>query len=210
MGVVPAQIVDQQPNWVFSLDADDFSLSSRIADGLFVYMGTHGMSHAEYADIILPVAHTYEKTGSYINMLGNCQEISFITQPPAKDIRTEWSWFAALDKTFNNVFMKNSLQIKVRQKAILNHLKHFGKLDFKIFLKQNMVMNFIQLTKQLDIYKNNKEFVMMPPQFSNFFKVSTLATSRLVDTFYFTHNTVRASHVMALTLNRFKSLKKNF
>ena len=191
------------------MDADDF-LIEKTSDNLFAYFGSHGFLHAEKADIILPTPVAYEKTGSYVNIFGDWQEVSFVLQPPSKEIRTEWSWFLALDKTFTDIFTRNRIKSKYNQKLALEYFAKFGTLDFGLFIKNNNILNFSQISKKINFYKKGTSRILSVDFYNPTYKINMTNMSRLIDNFYFTHNITRASHIMALTMNRFKNLKKTF
>lgn len=90
LGFVTAPVSDKKIDWLFSLDADCFSLGNSLP--FFTYFGTHGVDHVNFADIIIPTSFVYEKQGSFLNVLGQRQLAAFAVVPPSKDIRTEWSW----------------------------------------------------------------------------------------------------------------------
>lgn len=197
------------PNWIFSLDADDF-LIDKPKDILFAYFGTHGFLHAEKADIILPTPIAYEKTASFVNIFGDWQDVPFVLQPPSKEIRTEWSWFLALDKAFNDIFSKNIIKSKYTQNMMVEYINKFNNLDFSLFIKKNNILNFSHLSKRINFFRSGSTKFFMLNFYNYKYRIKIINMNRLIDNFYFTHNITRASHVMALTMNRFKSLRKTF
>jgi len=99
-------LIENTVHWIFSLGSDNFLLKKNI-DEIVVYFGHHGDRMVQVADYVFPSPVPTEKEGLIVNMEGRYQIASFATIPEGRDIRTEWSHFAALDKLFFWGMLKN-------------------------------------------------------------------------------------------------------
>lgn len=60
----------KSPKVVYLLGCDDFDDSDIPSDAFVIYQGTHGDKGASRANIVLPGATSYEKSGTYISTEG--------------------------------------------------------------------------------------------------------------------------------------------
>ena len=120
---------------VFLLASDEINLS--ILSGAFVvYLGHHGDSSAQFADIILPTPAYTEKTSTYINMEGRVLQTTRCYHPLGKS-KEEWKIFRALSNNFTKKLQFNNLS-ELRNEIInlfpffreINNLTSISKLNF--------------------------------------------------------------------------------
>ena len=104
---------------VFLLASDEINLS--ILSGAFVvYLGHHGDTSAQFADIILPTPAYTEKTSTYINMEGRVLQTTRCYHPLGKS-KEEWKIFRALSNNFTKKLQFNNLsELKKRNNQIFS------------------------------------------------------------------------------------------
>ncbi len=110
---------------VFSLGADEVE----IAPGAFVvYIGTHGDSGANRADVILPGAAYPEKSATYVNTEGRVQMAARASFPPG-EAREDWAILRALSELLGHKLPYDSLtQLRAALFKAHPHMQRIGQI----------------------------------------------------------------------------------
>ena len=134
---------------VFILGCDE--IKHEILENSFVvYIGHHGESSSQFADIILPSPAYTEKFSTYVNMEGRVLQTSRCYHPLG-EAKEEWKIFRSLSSEFNNELTFNNLS-ELRQCLLkeypylgeINKLPNFSKINFgmsKEIKSRNMEYN---------------------------------------------------------------------
>lgn len=109
------------------LGADEIDLSAP-GKASVIYIGHHGDSGAQVADIILPSAAFTEKSGIYTNLEGRVQ-IAERCVFPKGEAKEDWAILRALSEVMGKTLPYDSLD-QLRHKLISDH-PVFGRVDVK-------------------------------------------------------------------------------
>ena len=151
--------------FLLGLDDIDFSL---LEDAFVVYIGHHGDSGAQIADLILPSTAFPEKSSTFVNMEGRVIQTTKCFHPIG-DAKDEWKIFRSLSNEINKDLKFNNLaELRVE---ILN--------NYEIFRELNIIPNskIFNLKSSKQIESKNIEFN--------------------INNFYMTDSISRASETMA-------------
>jgi NADH-quinone oxidoreductase chain G len=178
---------------IFALDTVEPLYKKRVGD-FIIYIGHHGDSLLNKADIILPSCTFNEKDGYYVNLLGIVQKSRFVTTPP-EYVREDWKiFFFILLKIFDNVFIHSKYtKILYKDYYINSSLK-------RQYLRKRVdeVMLFIEheplitlTTLNISYKNNNKYYYHNIPIFNK------------LNNYYMTDSITKASLVMASCSEKF-------
>ena len=108
---------------LFNLGADEIAVGPQ---PFVVYIGTHGDTGANRADVVLPAAAYTEKSGTYVNTEGRVQFANRAGFPPG-DAREDWAILRALSEPLGAKLPFDSLGA-LRAAMIAAH-PHMGAID---------------------------------------------------------------------------------
>ena len=100
---------------VFLLGLDEINVSI-LQDSFVVYLGHHGDTAANIADIILPIPAFPEKTSTFVNMEGRVMQTTKCFNPIGES-KEEWKIFRSLSDQFEKKLDFNNLN-ELRQEII--------------------------------------------------------------------------------------------
>ena len=140
---------------VFLLGLDDIDMSL-LKDSFVVYIGHHGDSGAQIADIILPSPAFPEKSSIFVNMEGRVLQTTKCFHPIGES-KDEWKIFRALSNEINGTLKFNNLE-ELRNEVISNFgiLKHLNTLP----QYSNHNLNLTNEIKSKNIVFNINNFYM--------------------------------------------------
>ena len=137
---------DKPVVFLLGLDDIDFSL---LEDAYVVYIGHHGDSGAQIADLILPSTAFPEKSSTFVNMEGRVIQTTKCFHPIG-DAKDEWKIFRSLSNEINKDLKFNNLaELRVE---ILNNYEIFKELNI---IPNSKIFN-LQSSKQIE--SKNIEF----------------------------------------------------
>ena len=107
------------------LDDIDFSI---LKDSFVVYIGHHGDSGAQIADIVLPSPAFSERTSTFVNMEGRVLQTTKCFNPIGES-KEEWKIFRSLSDKFNtNIKFDNLTNLRKEIVSKLNFLQQLNVL----------------------------------------------------------------------------------
>jgi NADH-quinone oxidoreductase subunit G len=110
---------------IFLLGADELEIEP---GGFVVYIGSHGDSGAQRADVILPGAAYPEKSGFYVNTEGRVQTAARAAFPPG-EAREDWAILRALSDVLGQRLPYDSLaQLRAAMFKAHPHLQRIGQI----------------------------------------------------------------------------------
>tara|TARA_B100001123_G_scaffold310500_1_gene347198 strand:- start:1272 stop:3302 length:2031 start_codon:yes stop_codon:yes gene_type:complete len=122
-----AKIQDNQFDVIFLFGQDDLKFKKK--NEFIIYIGSHGDSGSEMADIILPGSTYTEQDGYYANLEGNVQKAYKANYPPG-EAKEDWQ-------------IINELSSKLKRKNL------YANKDELI----NSMMNFLKLNKENKLFE---------------------------------------------------------
>ena len=156
--------IDKYNPVLFLLNLDE--IDHKIIENAFVvYIGHHGDSLAQFADIILPAPSYTEKSSTYVNMEGRVLQSSRCYHPIGQ-AKEEWKVFRSLSNYFGKKLKYNNLEELRNEFCYENSfLKHLN------ILPPNKTMNF---GKEINIKKRNIEY-----NIQNFYMTDVISRSSI-------------------------------
>lgn len=199
--------LDTTDSLLFNLNGDDHVLKNK-KNSLYVYFGTFGDNASKIADYIFPVCHFFEKKFTTLNIEGIFSKAD-LGIVPAADVRSEISYFYALDKFFFFSAVKTRF---LRDKNFFNNLQITGvwvkPILYKLFNRWLNLYNFYY--GRVMAFKNKALFSTFSLTKKFVIKMPSKLLSRSVNNYFFTHAFTRASHFLAVANKRYSYNKLNF
>ena len=180
VGSLDLDIIDQKNHLIKNLNENKFDLVFLMGqDNLkfnkknefVIYIGSHGDSGAELADIILPGAAYTEQSGHYTNLEGKIQKAQKASYPPG-DAKEDWQIINELAKFMNNRGLFNDKEElessmfnyinlkKEKQESLSNskvNLRNFEGESLKITYKDYYFSNVIARSSRTMLNCNNSK-----------------------------------------------------
>lgn len=141
LGISPTDTIKTKGKIVFLLGYDNFEKEDIDQDAFVVYIGTHGDKGSERADVILPAASFYEKSGTYVSTEGRVDTTRLSVQPPYL-AREDWEIIRALSEVVNATLPYDDLF------ELRNRLGEYGPY----FLKQGHIESYTYSKAIMDKY----------------------------------------------------------
>ena len=102
-----------------------------------------------------------------------------------------------MNKTFSNLFTKQILDDKLYARTVSSFFKKYGKLSQGMVFRNHNFISFANLHKNLQVFNfEGKLFFTVEGKPINHVVLSTVNANRMQDNFYYTHNALRASHII--------------
>lgn len=103
----------------------------------------------------------------------------------------------ALNKSFSNIFLKQTFTDKVYSDTMLTLFKKTGYIKSPNFYKKNNFISFANLHKKLQFFNfSGSDYFEISHKPNVKLLLSNVNANRLQDNFYYTHNALKASHVI--------------
>ena len=165
LGVVKSDIDIKSKKILYILNADNIDYSLIPKDTFIIYQGTTGDVGASYADLILPTASCFEKTGTYVNTEGRVQLARKAVSAPNL-AKPDWEIIRILGEELKVDLPYDSLEdIRYRIAEVAPHLlvydivekSKFGKLSLQSSLNNKVKTkdNYILADLIDDYYKTD-------------------------------------------------------
>ncbi|KAG1714536.1 NADH-ubiquinone oxidoreductase subunit, mitochondrial [Nymphon striatum] len=136
-GVNP--IRENPPKLLFLFGADENCITrdDLPSDCFIVYLGHHGDSGAEMADLILPSAAYTEKEATYVNMEGRAQQTAVAVSPPGL-ARIDWKIIRAVSEIAGfKLPYDNLAEIRRRLTECSPNLTRYGSVEEANYFNQS-------------------------------------------------------------------------
>jgi len=196
---------------IFNISADDYKsfVNKHITQ---VYLGAQGSKQSECADFILPTSHFFEKKFNMLTVFGVHEQAQQAVIPVGQ-VRSEISYFYALDKFFYLAHLKDKF-VQIYPSNGSYYLNLFFMLNGFIvkpvlyFIKNRWKNFYMPIFGRLITYR--KENAFQNTTVTKIMLVSSKLLNRYINNYMSTHNYTRVSHFLALANTRYSYNMSNF
>ena len=174
-------------------------LQSCNKDCFVIYQGSNGTPLARFADVVLPSGTFTEKNGTFINTEGRVQQTFRVLIAPglAKD---DWKIFKALSKIIGVTLQFNKFE---ELRSTLNTLIPATNTINKTFSSNSLFIKTSENLQRFDNFYTNDNFKYLNG-------INKTRFQSLIEDFYLTSSTTRASHTLTQCSTSLKKETTNF